>query len=137
MNFANYFLRGLKGTLRLNNGVNLSYKGPWKIIEENTEVDQFYVGDFMAAEYTICVDNGNSHKEFMKCIIVAGPDAANITVLGRTSIGGDLIELSASVNDSHVSLVASPMLQEDSSIPTPKLIFSATYYQTINELEPT
>jgi hypothetical protein len=137
MNFAEYFLKGLKGTLRFNNGKNLSYKGPWIIVEGLTEIDRFYVGDFMAAEYTICVDNGNVEKEFIKSVVVAGPSQASITIYARTNIGGELIALSAEVNDSFVKLNAEPVLQEDSTLPTPKLIFSANYYYTINDLTST
>lgn len=137
MNFAEYFLKGLKGTLRFNNGKNLSYKGPWIIIEGETEIDTFYVGDFMAAEYTICVDNGNIEKEFIKCVVVAGPAEASLTIYARTNIGGELITLSATVDESSVKLKAEPVLQEDSTIPTPKLIFSANYYYTINDLTST
>ncbi len=129
MNFAQYFLNGLKGTLRFNNGKNLSYKGPWISVLPNTLVDEFFVGDFMAAEYTISVDAGNVDKEIIKCLIVAGPDEAKISVYGRTSLNNPLITLSSTVNSSRVSLFASPIGAENK-----KLIFSANYYYTINEL---
>ncbi len=129
MNFAQYFLNGLKGTLRFNNGKNLSYKGPWISVLPNSLVDEFFVGDFMAAEYTISVDAGNVDKEIIKCLIVAGPDEAKISVYGRTSLNNPLITLSSTVNSSRVSLFASPIGAENK-----KLIFSANYYYTINEL---
>lgn len=129
MNFAQYFLTGLKGTLRFNNGKQLSYKGPWVSVLPDTVIDEFYVGDFMAAEYTICVDAGNVDKEVLKCLVVAGPDSAKLTIYGRTSIDQDLITLVATVNTSKVTLSASPIGEENK-----KLIFSANYYYTINEL---
>lgn len=132
MNFASYFLQGLKSTLRFNNGKNLSYKGPWVPVLPNTVIDEFYVGDFMAAEYTICVDAGNIDKEVIKCMVVAGPESAAVTIYSRTSINLDLITLSASVDTSKVSLLASPVGPENK-----KLIFSANYYYTINELTST
>lgn len=132
MNFASYFLQGLKNTLRFNNGRNLSYKGPWVQVLPNTVVDEFYVGDFMAAEYTICVDAGNVDKEIIKCMVCAGPDSAALSVYARTSINSDLITLSASVNTSKVTVTASPIGTENK-----KLIFSANYYYTINELTST
>jgi hypothetical protein len=132
VNFTSFFFNGLKNTLRFNNGKNLSYKGPWVQVLPNTIVDEFYVGDFMAAEYTICVDAGNIDKEIIKCLVVAGPDQASLTVYGRTSINSDLVTLSATVNTSRVSLIASPV---GSGIK--KLIFSANYYYTINELTST
>jgi methionine synthase II (cobalamin-independent) len=129
MDFTRYFLRGLKGTLRFNNGVNLSYKGPWVEIFPNTVIDEFYVGDFMSAEYTICVDGGNVDKEIIKCLVVAGPSSASITIYGRTSLQNDMINLSATVNDSKLTLLASPIGPESK-----KLIFSVSYYHAINDL---
>ncbi len=129
MEFTRYFLKGLKGTLRFNNGVNFAYKGPWVQVEPNTAIDEFYVGDFMAAEYTICIDGGNTAKEIIKCLVVAGPSDASITVYGRTSLTGDMVNLNATVNSSKLTLLASP-----ATAGTKKLIFSATYYHTINDL---
>lgn len=129
MDFSTYFLPGLNGTLRFNNGVNLSYKGPWVAVLPNTVIDEFYVGDFMAAEYTICVDGGNINKEIVKCLVVAGPSEAAVTVYGRTSLQQDMISLNASVDNSRLTLTASPI-----SAGAKKLIFSVTYYHTINEL---
>jgi len=131
MNFAEYFLKGLKGTLRFNNGRNLSYKGPWVQILEDTVIDEFYVGDFMSAEYTICVDAGNIQKEIIKCLVVAGPTEASISIYGRTNLGSDQITLSCSVNTSKVTLTATriePVIV--------RAIYSATYYYTINEITP-
>jgi methionine synthase II (cobalamin-independent) len=129
MNFTQYFLNGLKGTLRFNNGKNLSYKGPWIQVTENSIIDEFYVGDFMSAEYTICVDAGNIAKEVLKCLVVAGPSSANITVYARTSLNDDLVELTATVDASRVRLIASPIGNG-----IKKLFFSANYYYTVNEL---
>ena len=129
MNFTQYFLNGLKGTLRFNNGKNLSYKGPWVQITEDTILDEFYVGDFMAAEYTICVDAGNIDKEVLKCLVVAGPSNANLTIYARTGLSADLINLSATIDSSRLRLTASPI---GSGIK--KVIFSANYYYTINDL---
>jgi len=144
LNFAKFFLQGLKNTLRLQNGVNFSYKGPWIGINENTIIDEWYVGDFMAAEYTIVVDISNTRKEMIKCLIVAGPENANLTVYGRTNLNENLIELSAIVNASKVSLIANPTSSPDGStydnsslLLGSKLIFSANYYHTINDLTQT
>jgi hypothetical protein len=132
MSFTQYFLNGIKGTLRFNNGKNLSYKGPWVRVLPNTVIDEFYVGDFMAAEYTICVDAGNVDKEIIKCLVCAGPEQASLTIYGRTSINSDLITLTATVSTSRVTILASPIGDENK-----KLIFSANYYYTINDLQST
>jgi len=141
INFAKFFFQGIKNTLRVQNGVNLAYKGPWVAVFPNTVLDEWYVGDFMAAEYTVVVDVGNFRKEVVKAIVVAGPDNAGVTVIGRTNLGENLIELTASVNDSKVQLLMNPANSPTDStydnstlLLGAKAIFSATYYHTINDL---
>jgi hypothetical protein len=132
MNLTQYFLQGLKGTLRFNNGKNLSYKGPWVQVFPDTVIDEFFVGDFMAAEYTVCVDAGNNLREIIKCLVVSSPENANLTIYGRTNLGEDLVSLSASVDAAKVSLLANPMTDA-----TVKLIFSSNYYYSIADISST
>jgi len=141
LNFARYFLKGIKNTLRLQNGVNFSYKGPWKTVISETVLDEWYMGDFCAAEYTVVVDVGTNRKEMIKCLLVASPEKADITVYGRTNNSENLIDLQATVNSSKVQLIAVPASSPDGStydnsslLVGSKAIFSATYYATINEL---
>jgi hypothetical protein len=141
LNFARFFLQGLKNTLRVQNGVNFSYKGPWVTVISDTVLDEWYVGDFMAADYTIVVDVGNSRKEMIKCMVVAGPNQADLTVYGRTNTNENLIDISASVTASKLSLIVGPASSPDGStydnsslLVGSKVIFSATYYHTINEI---
>ena len=141
LNFARFFLQGLKNTLRVQNGVNFSYKGPWVTVISDTVLDEWYVGDFMAADYTMVVDVGNSRKEMIKCMVVAGPNQADLTVYGRTNTNENLIDISASVTASKVSLIVGPASSPDGStydnsslLVGSKVIFSATYYHTINEI---
>jgi len=141
INFAKYFFQGIKNTLRIQNGVNFAYKGPWQTVTTNTIIDEWYVGDFMAAEYTIVIDVGNARKEIIKCLVVAGPENANVTVYGRTNLSENLIDITATVNASKLQLVANPTSSPDGStydnsslLVGSKMIFSATYYHTINDL---
>jgi hypothetical protein len=53
----------------------------------------------------------------------------DITIYGRTSLQDDMIMLSATVNDSKLTLLASPIGPESK-----KLIFSVSYYHAINDL---
>ena len=133
MNFARYFTRGLNNTLKLLNGLNFSYKGPWVTVTNDTVIDEWYVGDFNGADYTLSIDHSNGEKELVRCLLVAGPDIANVVVYGRVNLNGNLITLSASVNNSKVQLIANPAR----SLPGPgsKVIFSANYYQTLNDLQ--
>ena len=141
MNFARYFFRGFKNTLRLQNGINFSYKGPWMPIEPNTVLDTWFVGEFMAADYTIVVDVSNQRKQLIKALAVAGSSEANVAIYGNSILAENLIDLTATVNDSQFSLIVNPGESPDGStydnstiFEGAKVIFSATYYQTINDL---
>lgn len=144
IDFARYFLRGVKNTLRVQNGVNFSYKGPWiQIIGDDTVMDEWFIGDFSAAEYTIMVDVANDSKEILKALVLAGPDQATITVYGRTNLTSPLLDLTARVDNSKVTIVAQPIQSIDGStvdnsslLQGGKLIFSATYFYTLNDLNP-
>ncbi len=143
LNFASFFFQGLKNTLRLQNGVNFSYKGPWMLFTENAVLDEFYVGDFMAAEYTIVVDAGNTRKEVIKALVVAGPEQASVTVYGRTNLNENLTDLNVVVTASKCQVIIrganSPTdsTYDNSTLLTgAKVIYSANYYHTINALVP-
>lgn len=133
MNFKNYFLQGLKNTLRVSNGIQFSYKGPWTIVADTIVIDEWHVGDFMSADYTIAVDLNTGTKEIIKCLLVASPYDADLTIYGRTSLVNNIINLSAAVDSSRVYLSATPA---SPSVSGSKVIFSANYYQTVNELQP-
>jgi hypothetical protein len=130
MNMASFFLKGLNKTLKLINGTNFSYAGPWVTVYPNTVIDSWYVAEFMSADYTISVDGGSNSKEIIKCLVVASPETAALTVYGQTYINGNLINLTATVNNSRVFLTADPI-----TVPC-KLVFSANYYQTLNTVIP-
>lgn len=136
LNFSSFFRQGLRGTLRVLNGINFSYKGPWVQVYPNTVVDEWYVGEFMSAEYTISVDYDTFTKEIIKCLVVAAPGIAQVTIYGRSNLGDNLIDLTATVNNSKLSLIADPLTSLDGSTVFlgSKLIFSANYYYTQNEL---
>lgn len=129
MNFAKYFTRGLKSTLRLLNGVQFSYHGPWVTVGTDTLVDEWFVGDFASADYTISVDYDTGHKEAIKCLVVACPNSAQLTIYGRTNTGTDLVNITATVDAGRVYIRANKLNNKGG-----KLIFSVNYYKTINEL---
>lgn len=131
MNIANFFLKGLNKTLKLINGTNFSYAGPWAgaPADKPTIIDTWYVGEFMSADYTIVVDQQSNYKEVIKCLVVASPQLAAVTVYGRTDLNGALVDVTATVNNSKVSVIVTP-------IENSKVIFSANYYQSINTVTP-
>ena len=131
LNFPSFFDQSVHSTLRLNPGVNWSYKGQWVQIFDDTEIDRWYVGDFSSASYQITVEYNSNKKEILNALVVARPDEASVVIYGRVSIDDELITLTATVNDSYLSLKASPTI---ATFDGAKLIFLATYAQTINDL---
>lgn len=137
-----YFLRGAKSTLRLQNGVQFSYKGPWiPISTAKTLLDEWYLGDFSAADYTIVIDSGLVRQEMIKAMVVAGPSAASTTVYGRTNLGENLIDLTVEVDNSRVYLYAVPAQSPDGSTIDNsslflggKIILSANYYHAVTDI---
>jgi hypothetical protein len=139
MNITDYFTTGLKKTLRFRNNANLSYSGQWIQLFDNTIIDEFFVGDFMAAEYTICVDAGSINREIIKCLVVAGVDTANITIYGRVNLGNDLVNVTAAVDASKLSLIVSPIESDDSTVgfsvsSGSKCYYTAKYFYSVEQI---
>ena len=130
--FTRYFAPGVKNTLFLKNGVNFYNRGPWRQVFTDTEVDRWYVGDFAAANYIISVEFDSQKKETMSVLVVARPDQATYTIYGRASIDDPLITISATVNDSFLSLTLSPIIPEYSGA---RVIYFAQYFATLTDLQ--
>ena len=130
-NFSRYFEQGVKNTLLVKNGVNFFHKGPWVQIYGETEIDRWHVGDFSSANYLITVEYNSNKKETLQVLVVARPDQANYIVYGRVAIDDEIINISATVNNSYLSLKISPKIADYSGA---KLLFQATYSGTIADL---
>lgn len=131
MQITQFFLKGLNKTLKLINGTNFSYAGPWVGAQAGvpSEIDAWHVAAFMSADYTIAIDQSSGNKELIKCLVVASPETASVTVYGRTDLTGALVDITANVNNSRVSLMVTPSVNS-------RVIFSANYYQTLNPVIP-
>ena len=130
-NINKHITNGSNNTLKLINGTNFSYKGSWIQVYPNTEIDRWYVGDYSSANYTITVEFNSNKKEILQVLVVARPDQASLTVFGRTSIDDSLVNITATVNNSYVSVIANAT---DTSFLGSKLIFHAMYAETITPL---
>jgi hypothetical protein len=130
--FTRYFAPGVKNTLFLKNGVNFYNRGPWRQVFNDTEIDRWYVGDFAAANYIISVEYDSQKKETMSVLVVARPDQATYTIYGRASIDDPLITISATVNDSFLSLKLSPIIPAYSGA---RVIYFAQYFATLTDLQ--
>ena len=131
LNFTNFFKQSPQNKLSLKNNTQLAYKGSWVQIYPDTEIDRWYVGDYSSANYTITAEFDSNKKEVLQVLVVARPDQATVTVYGRTSIDDSLINISASVNNSYVSIIANVT---DTTFLGTKVIFFANYAETITPL---
>ena len=64
------FGKGIRNTLLLKNGLQLSYNGPYVVVGTDTVMDQFHVNTFCTAEYTMSVDYDTNNKEIIKILVV-------------------------------------------------------------------
>lgn len=124
----NYFSLGPNGTVALKPGSNFSYKGEFTRVYANTEIDRWFVGDFSSANYFLTVEFDSNSKETLQVLVVARPGHASFTVYGRTSIDDELITIDATVNNSWVSVTASP---SDPSYNGARISCIVTYSQTM------
>ncbi len=125
---AKFFNKGLKDSvLFLSNGA-MSHNGPWKQVYTNTLLDRFHVGDFSSAEYTISVDYDKDKKEILKVLVTASLDEASIIIYARNNLGTNLVNITATVNNSYVDIIANPTASNEGS----KIIYTVQYYQNQN-----
>ena len=126
-NLLTFLAKGLQNTILFKDNSGWSYNGPYINIEDEVEIDRWYVGDFCNADYTISVDLDSQNKEILKCLITATADNANLVVYSRNYTNISLVNLRVLVNDSYVSLLASPSLSVTNGS---KLIFSKHMFHT-------
>lgn len=125
-NLLTYLAQGLQNTLLMKSNSGFSYNGPFIRIEEETEIDRWYLGDFVSADYTISIDLDQENKELVKCSITATVDNVNLIVYSRNYTNKSLVELRVLVNDSYVSLLATPAFSKASGS---KIIFTKQIFQ--------
>lgn len=125
MNFRDYFTKGLHNTVRLSNQTQFSYKNHWKPVYTNTLLDEWFVGDFVSAEYTITASLDQTSKEILKVVVIASPELAKAQVVGRSDLGTPLITITAEVDSARVRIIANPVSPATAGS---KVIFSANYY---------
>ena len=116
MNFTDYFIKGLRNTLKLKAGLNLSFKGQEIAVPAATVIDTWAVGEFSSATYEIVAEYGQNDVERINATVSGRVNQASITVFGRTNVGKDLIQLSAVVDSSTVSVIATPFYKDSQTI---------------------
>jgi len=129
MSFPTFFSRGVHNTLLFKNGGQFLYKGPWTSVFKETEIDRWFVGDFASATYTITVEVDSNKKEVLQVLVVGRPNEANCVVYGRVAIDDELVDVTATVNDSYVSVRLSTKIDAFNGA---KAIYHVAYSGTIN-----
>ena len=121
-----FFSKGLKDSVLLTG--TISHNGPWKQAYTDTLIDRFHVADFSSAEYTISADFDKDNKEIIKVLVTASLDEASVIVYARNNLGTNLIDISATVNQSYVDIIVNPTTGKEGT----KIIYTAQYYQNQN-----
>lgn len=133
MNFSDYFIKGLRNTLKFKNGLNLSFKGTEVQIPKATVIDTWFVGEFSTATYDVIAEYGRDDVEHVTLDVTTRVGQVTIVDHGRTNLGRDLVKFSAVIDDSKVDVIATPYYQNDGITPlvNVKLTFKATYSERI------
>tara|TARA_B110000263_G_C15277266_1_gene496478 strand:- start:1322 stop:1723 length:402 start_codon:yes stop_codon:yes gene_type:complete len=127
-NLSKFFIKGLKDSVLFQSNGAMSHNGPWKQVYTNTLLDRFHVSDFSSAEYTISVDYNKDKKEILKVLVTASLDEASIIIYAKNNLGTDLVNITATVNNSYVDIIANPTASNEGS----KIIYTVQYYQNQN-----
>jgi hypothetical protein len=136
MNFADYFVKGLRNTLRLKSGMNWSVKGPALAIPAATVIDTWFVGEFSNAVYEIVAEYGVNDVEHINVKISARPEQAAVITSGRSNNGRDLVSINATVDASKVEVIATPFFEVDGVTPLTnvKLTFQVKYFERLTPI---
>ena len=134
MNFSDFFIKGLRNTLKLRNGANFSFKGQEIRVPNPTIVDQWMAGEFATAAYEIVIERGVDHVEHVNLLVTARVNQVSVVSYGRLNLGKDLVKFTATSDDSKVTLVATPYFEANGTTPLSdiKLTFKATYSERLN-----
>lgn len=133
MDINSFFGKGLKNTVLVKANGGFSHNGPWQLVNNNTLLDRWHIGDFSSAEYTISIDLDNNNKEIVKCLVVANKSDAKIQIYSRVSTNTQLVDLTALINDSYVDVIINPDSPKKAGS---KFIYTVQYFQNQNPLVP-
>lgn len=137
MKFFDYFTQGLQNTLKFKNRGGFSFRNEAIPVYNNTVIDTWFMGDFTSATYEIAVEYGVNDVERLTVIVGSRVGQASLTVYGRTNTGKDLVQFSTTVNNSNVSLIASPLYAADgvTALKGVYLTWTATYAERMVRLQ--
>ena len=90
------------------------------------------MGEFSSVEYTISADFDVDNKEIIKVLITASRDQASVVIYARNNTVNDILDVSATVNDSYVDVVLNPVIDAEvgTNFTSAKVIYTAQYFHT-------
>ena len=132
LDITRYITTGLQNTLLFKNTTGTSHNGPWKQVYSNTLLDRWHVGEFSSVEYTISADFDVDNKEIIKVLITASRDRASVVIYARNNTVNDILDVTATVNDSYVDVVLNPVIDAEigTNFTSAKVIHTAQYFHT-------
>ncbi len=132
LDITKYITKGLQNTLLFKNTTGTSHNGPWKQVYSNTLLDRWHVGEFSSVEYTISADFDVDNKEIIKVLITASRDRASVVIYARNNTVNDILDVTATVNDSYVDVVLNPVIDAEigTNFTSAKVIHTAQYFHT-------
>ena len=134
LDITKYITKGLQNTLLFKNTTGTSHNGPWKQVYSNTLLDRWHVGEFSSVEYTISADFDVDNKEIIKVLITASRDRASVVIYARNNTVNDILDVTATVNDSYVDVILNPIIDDELDPATDftgaKVIYTAQYFHT-------
>ena len=132
LDITKYITKGPQNTLLFKNTTGTSHNGPWKQVYSNTLLDRWHVGEFSSVEYTISADFDVDNKEIIKVLITASRDRASVVIYARNNTVNDILDVTATVNDSYVDVVLNPVIDAEigTNFTSAKVIHTAQYFHT-------
>jgi len=127
MSNVSYFTKGINSTAQLSKGTNISYQSSGVKVLASTEIDRWYTGDFVSADYIINVELSQNERETIRATLVAMPGHSTLTIHSRTALSRSLINVTASATNSHVSLMVTPY---DNTVIGSNVSFFGNYART-------
>ena len=129
MKFDQYFITGPSGALKFKQDASLTYRGDALTVYSgyDTVLDQFFVGEYSTATYTITVEADSNSKETVTLAVVARPNEASVSIISRTSIDNQILVLSGEVDASIFKLKATTTVAFATARVTVYVVYGETF----------
>jgi len=125
--------KGLDSTVEFNRTKGFATDQKYQKIYGETNIDEFFLGDFASAFYTINVQLDSDRKEVFQMIVTARPLKVTVSGYGRVSTITKLVDIGATADISKCYITATPI---SSGFDGCKVVLTARYFNCIDPLQP-